>query len=78
MIDDLEFDMEASDIGEIIEIIRIQYLKMNEDTFCHKLGINNKTLFIAEQGKGAHGMMILNKINKTFPTIKIKMSVEFK
>lgn len=71
-----DFEMTPNDIGEIIEIIRIQYLKMNEDVFCDKLKISPKLLFTVEQGKGPHGAMVLKKIHKNFPNIKISMSVE--
>jgi hypothetical protein len=72
-----ELEMTPSDIGEIIEIIRIQHLRMNDEIFCEKLKITPKLLFTVEQGKGPHGMMVLKKINKVFPNIKVSVSVEF-
>tara|TARA_R110001632_G_scaffold151266_2_gene268840 strand:- start:512 stop:745 length:234 start_codon:yes stop_codon:yes gene_type:complete len=71
-------EMTPQDVGEIIEIIRIQHLKMNDDTFCAKLGIKPSLLFTVEQGKGPHGMMVLKKIQKTFKHIHIGVTVEFR
>jgi hypothetical protein len=72
-----ELEMTPSDVGEIIEIIRIQHLRMNDEIFCEKLKITPKLLFTVEQGRGPHGMMVLKKINKVFPNIKVSVSVEF-
>lgn len=69
-----EFEMTPEDMGEIIEIIRIQHLKMNEDVFCDNIKISPGLLFTVEQGKGPHGAMVLRKIHKKFPQITIKMS----
>jgi hypothetical protein len=71
-------DMTPEDIGEIIEIIRIQHLKMNDDVFCEKLGIKPSLLFTVEQGKGPHGMMVLKKIHNTFKHVNIGITVEFR
>ena len=71
-----ELELTASDIGELIEIIRIQHLKMNDDVFCDKVGISPSLLFTVEQGKGPHGMMVLKKINKTFSNVKIGISAK--
>lgn len=75
---DYSFDMTPQDVGEIIEIIRIQHLKMNDDVFCHKLGIKPSLLFTVEQGKGPHGMMVLKKINSTFKHINVGVTVDFR
>ncbi len=74
---DYHLEMTPEDIGEIIEIIRIQHLKMNDDTFCAKIGVKPGTLFQVEQGKSPHGMMMLKKIHKTFGHIKIGITVDF-
>lgn len=74
--DEYVFDMTPEDMGEIIEIIRIQHLRMGEEMFCSKLKISPGLLFTVEQGKGPHGAMVLRKINKTFPNIRVKMSVK--
>lgn len=71
-----ELEMTPEDIGEIIEIIRIQHLKMNDDVFCEKIGVKHGTLFQVEQGKSPHGMMILKKIHKTFPNVNVGITVE--
>jgi ribosome-binding protein aMBF1 (putative translation factor) len=71
-----ELEMTAEDIGEAVEMIRIQVLKMHEETFCKKLGISEKVLFSVEQGRGPHGMMVLKKIHKEFPLVNVKVSVE--
>lgn len=71
-----ELEMTPSDIGEIIEIIRIQHLKMNDEVFCEKIKISPKLLFTVEEGKGPHGLMVLKKIHKKFPNVKVSISVE--
>lgn len=71
-----DFEMTPEDIGEIVEIIRIQHLKMNDEVFCDKLKISPKLLFTVEGGKGPHGAMVLRKIHKTFPNIRVQMSVK--
>lgn len=71
-----ELEMTASDIGELVEVIRIQHLKMNEEVFCSKIKISPSLLFTVEEGKGPHGMMVLKKIHETFPSVKILISAE--
>jgi DNA-binding XRE family transcriptional regulator len=73
-----ELELNSSDIGEIIEIVRIQHLKMNDDLFCSKIGISPKTLFGIEQGKSPHGMMVLKKMHNTFPNVNIRINVDIK
>lgn len=70
-------EMTPSDVGEIIEIIRIQHLRMNEESFCSAIKITPQLLFQVEQGRGPHGMMVLKKINKTFSRIKVGVTVDF-
>lgn len=74
--DAYELEMSASDIGEIVEIIRIQHLKMNDEAFCHALDLSPKILAQVEDGKGAHGINVLKKINKKFPNVGVKLLVE--
>ena len=71
-----EFDMTGEDIGEVVEMIRIQFLKMHEETFANKIGVSEKMLFSVENGRGPHGMNILKKINKEFDNINVKVFVE--
>jgi hypothetical protein len=75
--DALEFDMVGEDIGDVIEIIRVQFLKMGEEEFCRRIGVSPALLFTVEQGKGPHGTMVLKKIQKEFHNINFKVSVEF-
>lgn len=70
--------MTSEDIGDIIEIIRIQHLKMTEEVFCAKVGIKPGTLFQIEQGKSPHGMMLLKKIHKKFNHINVGITVDFR
>jgi hypothetical protein len=72
-----ELEMTPQDVGEMVEMIRIQYLKMNDEVFCSKLKITPKLLFTVEEGKGPHGLMVLRKINKVFPHVKVGITVEF-
>ena len=69
-------DYNAQDIGEIIEIIRIQYVKLHAEPFAKKIGIKEKALLTAEEGKGPHGMLILKKINETFPNLSVSLNVK--
>jgi DNA-binding XRE family transcriptional regulator len=71
-----EFDMTGEDIGEVVEMIRIQFLKMHEESFAKKIGVSEKMLFSVENGRGPHGMNILKKINKEFDNISVKVFVE--
>jgi DNA-binding XRE family transcriptional regulator len=71
-----EFDMTGEDIGEVVEMIRIQFLKMHEESFAKKIGVSEKMLFSVENGRGPHGMNILKKINKEFDNINVKVFVE--
>ena len=63
-------DITASDIGEIIEMIRVQYLKIHTEPFARKIGV--------EEGRGPHGVLLLKKINDAFPNIKVTLNVEIK
>jgi DNA-binding XRE family transcriptional regulator len=69
-------DYNAKDIGEIIEIIRIQHIKLHAEPFAQKIGVSEKALLTAEEGKGPHGMLILRKINETFPSLSVSLSVQ--
>ncbi len=64
------------DIGEIVEMIRIQYLKLHAEPFSKKIGMKEKALLTVEEGRGPHGMLTLKKINETFPNIKVSLIVK--
>jgi DNA-binding XRE family transcriptional regulator len=71
-----EVELTPSDIGEIVSVIRIQWLKMHSQPFAEKIGVSEKVLINVEDGKGPHGMLLLRKINKTFNRIEISLSVK--
>jgi hypothetical protein len=71
-------DITASDIGEIIEMIRVQYLKIHTEPFARKIGVKETLLLTVEEGRGPHGVLLLKKINDTFPNIKVTLNVELK
>lgn len=71
-------DINSKDIGEIVELIRIRHLKLHSEPFAKKIGVSEKTLLTVEDGLGAHGMLVMKKINETFPNVEIKFNVELK
>jgi len=73
-----EIDLTAEDIGEIITMIRVQHIKMHVQPFAEKIGVKEKSLLIAEDGSGPHGLLILKKINKAFHLVDITLNVKFK
>jgi ribosome-binding protein aMBF1 (putative translation factor) len=71
-------DITASDIGEIVEMIRVQHLKMHTEPFARKIGVKETLLLTVEEGRGPHGVLLLKKINDAFPNIKVTLNVELK
>jgi hypothetical protein len=71
-------DITASDIGEIVEMIRVQYLKIHTEPFARKIGVKETLLLTVEEGRGPHGVLLLKKINDAFPNIKVTLNVELK
>jgi ribosome-binding protein aMBF1 (putative translation factor) len=61
-----ELDLTAGDIGEIIEIIRVQHLRLHAEPFANKIGMKEKVLLSIEEGRGPHGLLALKKMNETF------------
>jgi hypothetical protein len=73
-----EIDLTPEDIGEIITIIRVQHIKMHVQPFAVKIGVKEKSLLIAEDGSGPHGLFMLKKINNAFYLVDITINVKFK
>ena len=71
-----ELDLTAGDIGEIIEIIRVQHLRLHAEPFANKIGMKEKVLLSIEEGRGPHGLLALKKMNETFHNVKVKIFVE--
>jgi DNA-binding XRE family transcriptional regulator len=71
-------DITPEDIGEIIQMIRIQHFKMHVDPFAEKIGVKSKVVIQVEEGRGPHGILLLKKINDVFPTIGVSLEIEFK
>jgi DNA-binding XRE family transcriptional regulator len=74
--DEYLVDMTAKDIGEMVEMIRIQYIKMHAEPFAKRIGMSEKTLLLVEDGKSVHGLLTLKKINKAFRNVNIRINVE--
>lgn len=70
------FDMTPEDMGEVIEMVRVQKLKISTEAFCKAVDVSEKLLFTVEQGKGPHGAMVLRKMHKAFPNLQVGMSIE--
>ncbi len=64
------------DIGEIVEMIRIQHVKLHAEPFSRKIGMKEKALLTVEEGRGPHGMLTLKKINEAFPNINVSLIVK--
>ena len=64
------------DIGEIVEMIRIQHVKLHAEPFSRKIGMKEKALLTVEEGRGPHGMLALKKINEAFPNINVSLIVK--
>jgi|APGre2960657404_1045060.scaffolds.fasta_scaffold172651_2 hypothetical protein len=71
-----ELDITPKDLGEIIEVIRIQYLKIHAEPFAEKIGVKEKMLLMTEEGKGPHGILVLKKINDAFNNVKVTINVQ--
>lgn len=73
-----ELTLSPEDIGEILTIIRVQVLKIHVAPLAQKLGIKERILLDAEDGKGPHGIKILKKISDIYPRIEIDLNVKIK
>jgi DNA-binding XRE family transcriptional regulator len=71
-------DITPEDIGEILQMIRIQHFKMHVDPFAEKIGVKPKVVIQVEEGRGPHGLLLLKKISDTFPSVSVSLEVEFK
>lgn len=69
-------EITPEDIGEMIEMIRVQHLKIHAEPFARKIGVKEKILLMTEEGKGPHGILLLKKINDSFNNVRIKLTVE--
>lgn len=72
-----KFDLEIEDIGGIIKMIRVNHLSIKVEELATELKLNEKTIKEAESGKGAHGITILKKITKRYPSVEVKMECKF-
>ena len=68
-----ELDINSEDIAEAVTMIRVQHLRMHAYPFAQKIGIKEKILLNVEDGMGPHGLLVLKKINDTFPNVKITL-----
>lgn len=72
-----QVDATPEDIGEIIQMIRIQHLRMHVDPFAEKIGVKSKVVIQVEEGRGPHGLLLLKKIAETFPSVKLTLEVTY-
>jgi len=70
-----QVDATPEDIGEIVQMIRIQHLRMHVDPFAEKIGVKPKVVIQVEEGRGPHGLLLLKKIAETFPSVKVGLEV---
>lgn len=73
-----ELEMTASDIGDIVTIIRVQHLKMHVRPFADALGIKEKVILSVEEGAGPLGLVVLKKIKEVFPSVEVTINVSLK
>ena len=74
--DKYTLDLTTKDVGEIIEMIRVQYLKLHAEPFARDMGMKEKVILTVEEGRGPHGFAILKKMNQKYKNIKIYLTVE--
>jgi hypothetical protein len=72
-----QVDATPEDIGEIVQMIRIQHLRMHVDPFADKIGVKPKVVIQVEEGRGPHGLLLLKKIAETFPSVKLALEVTY-
>jgi hypothetical protein len=72
-----QVDATPEDIGEIVQMIRIQHLRMHVDPFAEKIGVKPKVVIQVEEGRGPHGLLLLKKIAETFPSVKLALEVSY-
>jgi DNA-binding XRE family transcriptional regulator len=72
-----QVDATPEDIGEIVQMIRIQHLRMHVDPFAEKIGVKPKVVIQVEEGRGPHGLLLLKKIAETFPSVKLAIEVSY-
>jgi DNA-binding XRE family transcriptional regulator len=72
-----QVDATPEDIGEIVQMIRIQHLRMHVDPFAEKIGVKPKVVIQVEEGRGPHGLLLLKKIAETFPSVKLTLEITY-
>jgi ribosome-binding protein aMBF1 (putative translation factor) len=68
--------LNSQDLGEIIEILRVQHFRMHAEPFAQKIGMKENVLLSIEEGRGPHGLLALKKINDTFHNVKVTFKVQ--
>jgi ribosome-binding protein aMBF1 (putative translation factor) len=71
-----ELDLTSEDLGEIIEIIRVQHFKLHAEPFAKKIGLKENVLLSVEEGRGPHGLLALKKVNEAFHNVKVTFKVQ--
>tara|TARA_Y100000361_G_scaffold151637_1_gene169391 strand:- start:806 stop:1039 length:234 start_codon:yes stop_codon:yes gene_type:complete len=76
--EEYEFDMSAEDIGEILTIIRVQYLRLHIEPLAKKLNVKPSVIELSEEGRGPHAMLVLKKLQENFKGISFSMKLQLK
>jgi ribosome-binding protein aMBF1 (putative translation factor) len=71
-----ELDLTSEDLGEIIEILRVQHFKLHAEPFAKKIGLKENVLLSVEEGRGPHGLLALKKVNEAFHNVKVTFKVQ--
>lgn len=71
-----ELELNSQDLGEIIEILRVQHFRMHAEPFAQKIGMKENVLLSVEEGRGPHGLLALKKINEAFHNVKVTFKVQ--
>lgn len=56
-----ELDYTREDMGEIIQMIRVQKFRLNTEAFAKLLGVKPQLVERSEEGKGAHVELLFYK-----------------
>jgi hypothetical protein len=71
-----ELELTSEDLGEIIEILRVQHFKLHAEPFAKKIGLKENVLLSVEEGRGPHGLLALKKVNEAFHNVKVTFKVQ--
>lgn len=73
----IELDYSPEDMGEVIEIIRVQHCRQSIDGFAARLGFKKTIIENACEGKGAHISKVFRKCIELGFIKDVKLTVTF-